>query len=254
MIFSVSFHAKIIAIIALITTIKINIAIAMSTISEQNSSVIEVASRQHRVLFIIYILFLAATVITTILVWRANNKYQEAVTKDADARITDAHKKTKELEQENLKLRENVAKLEIESAKAKKELLELQERLKPRLLTDEQAIFLAKAIKGRSPDDTWLSCNSGDEESCNFGQQIFKILKFAEWNIANNALQNTTIYTSDVNAITGIIISVNNLESPPSGVDLFRKIIEKFGFTVKMQKIKSSQVGIHIGAKPNFSN
>lgn len=261
------FRASTITIIALIITVTINIVIAMSTTSKPDNLAIEEAAKSHTNLFIIYILSLVVTVIFSVLVWKSSNKYQDAVQHNADAQIatakataevaivdaTKAKEKIKELEQLNLTLEGDVAKLQIKAADAQRALLELQERLKPRRLTAEQAEYLVATIKDKSPGDIWLSCKSSDEEACNLGQQLFKILKSANWRIFNNRLQDVTIYTENVSSTVGIVITINkNLKSVPSGIELFNKTMLQIGFVSRIERSSKESVEILIGAKPQI--
>jgi hypothetical protein len=148
-----------------------------------------------------------------------------------------------------------IAKLETKATDAQRALSELQERLKHRQLTEEQAKYLVTEIIDKSPGDVWLSCKSGDEESCNFGQQIFNILKFAKWSFFNNTLHDVTIHTPNVSSTVGIVISVNDSKSIPLGVELFHKTMMQFGFASRIKESPTkSSVEIFIGVKPQIPN
>ncbi|MFZ3137100.1 MAG: hypothetical protein WA126_06895 [Thermodesulfovibrionales bacterium] len=134
----------------------------METLPKQSgpevSAIVE-AAKLHKYLFIGYILFLFITVIFTVLVWIASDRYQNPVKRDADSKIADANAiaetakndaakadekaedartKQKEIEQQNLTLRGEVAKLQKEAADSQRAFLALQEEIKPRELTTTQ--------------------------------------------------------------------------------------------------------------------
>src|SRR5687767_5537460 len=74
----------------------------------QSNSPIDIANRNHTRLFIVYVVvlavgFVAATVLT-VLVFKANNAYQQAVKTDADARIAEANQKAAEAQTELAKI------------------------------------------------------------------------------------------------------------------------------------------------------
>ncbi len=246
--------------IAAIITILIDTTIAMSNMSNSSGSKIEEAARTHTYLFIAYILFLALTVLFSILVWKANNKYQKIVKLDADAKIATANataetakENASKAEQQNLILRGEVAKLEIKAADAQRSLLELQERLKPRHLTEEQVKHLAATLKDKSPGDVWLFCKSGDEEACNLGQQIFKVLKLAGWNIVNDTLHDLTIHTENVSSVVGVVITVKDLKDVPIGITVLHEVILQYGFDSRIQTkstLPAHMPEIWVGAKP----
>jgi hypothetical protein len=123
---------------------------AMTTIqsnfsaNQSSPSAIDMADRAQKRLFVISIIFgvLAALIAALLawLLWRANNKYQDTVKADADARIAEAQQKAAtalkdagtanetalRLEGDNLTLRGQVATLETQAADAKKDVAGLQ--------------------------------------------------------------------------------------------------------------------------------
>jgi len=114
--------------------------------NQSNTSPIELADRAQRRLFAAYVIILVASALIvallTYLVWRAGNKYQDAVRGEANARIAEAgnsaaqandsaqkaNERAQKLESDNLTLRGQVATLETAAADAKKELVEQQGR------------------------------------------------------------------------------------------------------------------------------
>jgi len=132
---------------------------------------------------------------------------------------------------------------------------ELRKQIDPRQLTDKQAEYIVTLIKDKSPGEVWLSCKAGDEEARKFGEQIFKILKIAEWRIINDALMDVGIYQADASSIVGIVITINkDLKSIPSGIELFHKTMLQFGFASRINGSSKSGVEVWIGAKPQIIN
>ncbi len=91
-----------------------NTVIAMSTI-QSSSPDIERAATQQTYLFVGYVSLLLLTLVGTVLLYRAGNRYQDAVKRDADARIAEAgsnaaqaNERAQNLEHDNLILRNDL--------------------------------------------------------------------------------------------------------------------------------------------------
>lgn len=82
-------NASIIAAMAIRIAPIVNTVIAMSTI-QSSSPDIERAATQQTYLFVAYVSLLLLTLVGTVLLYRAGNRYQDAVKRDADARIAEA--------------------------------------------------------------------------------------------------------------------------------------------------------------------
>src|SRR4051812_27619114 len=104
---------------------------AMLTI--QSSSWIDIAARNQRLLFIVYVAFLLAAALFTVLVYRAGNAYQKAVQADADARIAEANQKAAEANER--------------AAEAQKELAKIQARFVRRTLTEKEREKLVALLR-----------------------------------------------------------------------------------------------------------
>jgi len=120
------------------------IAKVVSAMSMIQSSPVDIAARTQARLFALYVVVLVigglAAAFLTVLVYRANNAYQEAIKADADARISGsnaeakragesagkANERAQALEHDNLGLRGQVATLETAATDAKKGLAGLQ--------------------------------------------------------------------------------------------------------------------------------
>jgi hypothetical protein len=200
--------------------------------NQSSPSPIELADRAQRRLFAASVLFgvIAALIGAglALLLWRANNKYQEAVTADANARIEEAKRgaeearkqaadalrdaalankeagkaneraeglelKAQELEQQNLALRSGVASLEKEAADSKRAYLELRETITPRTLTPQQQSLFIAALKKQPGGKIRLGCASGSEESCIFAQQFLGLFKEAGWSVEGEKVERVVI-------------------------------------------------------------
>ncbi len=147
-----------------------------------------------------------------------------------------------------------ITELKTEADEAKKTISKLQEQIKPRFLTEEQATYLFTLIKDKSPGDIWLSCKGTDPEACQFAQQVFKVLRAANWNIINGNVMTSEKYSS-TGSTAGIIITINReLKSIPVGIDSFNKTMLKFGFASRIRTSTKNSIEIWIGAKPQNKN
>lgn len=196
-------NSKTIVKTALIIIAVLSIIIAMLIIgSGENMSEIERAAKAHRNVFIIYILLLSITVLLSAWLFISSNKLQDAIKADADSKIeiakTEAVKANerianltvtaKELEKQNLTLRTDlnnaageVAILQTEAANAQRALLEIQERMKPRLITENQRLRLHEVLKNGPKGQIRIFCVSGNLEAHNFAIQIADVLTTADW-------------------------------------------------------------------------
>lgn len=188
------FRAKIITVAALIATILINIKITMSTTSQPNGLEIESAAKTHTNLFIVYILFLAATVIFSVLVWRSSNKYQDAVKSNADAKIAAANAVAEKARVVAANANEQAAGANERAANVEKHNLELQTTLErersarlkleaqiaPRSLATAQREALVKALSSAPKTITVELTLLGDQEANMYGEQILSALQGAK--------------------------------------------------------------------------
>lgn len=188
----------------------------MSTV--QSSSPIDIAARNQTRLFIVYIAFLVAAAVLTVLVYRAGNKYQQAVKSDADARIAEATQKAAEaieraekLEADNLILRER-------AAKAEKDLLQLRERVEKRrtLSKNERDNMVGLlhslrtlATEARAKGESFMIVHpSGDGEATEFANLLGHLFIQAGW--------FTQVHDAPyAEHTTGLAIVVRDSKKPP---------------------------------------
>lgn len=135
-----------------------NTIIAMAT-TQSNPSPVELADRAHRNLFVIQLIFLllAALVaaILTWLVWRAGNRYQDAVKADADVRIAEAKQGASEADAKAAEANLGAAKANEGLAKSNEEIARLTaeaEAAKTERAEADKQIAIAKANAARADE------------------------------------------------------------------------------------------------------
>ncbi|MEW6715696.1 MAG: hypothetical protein AB1306_11495 [Nitrospirota bacterium] len=203
---------------------------------------------------IVAALYFVATYIThkkAILLDKAKDELIKAKDEQLERDLKDKDIQIGNIKKEAESLKKDAAKAQTEAANAQLALLEYKERHKDRRLTEQQANHLLVEVKGKSPGDIWLSCKGTDSEACQFAQQIFKVLRAANWNIINGDVMTQEIYSS-TGFTEGIVITINKeLKSIPVGIDSFHKTMLKFGFASRIQTSTKNSIEIWIGAKPN---
>jgi len=171
--------------------------IAMNIIQSDLSSPssIEMAGRTHRNIFIAYLGWLVIAGLVTAFfawaLWRANNRRQEAVKTEADARIAEALQKTEELreradalESQNLILQTDLTKLQIEQAEMHERVQETRRKLDPRVFTEvARSQFLRKTSETTGTIDI-LCVGDRSSEACNFANAVARALKQTDWTVS----------------------------------------------------------------------
>jgi hypothetical protein len=169
--------------------------------NQGGTSVIGAAIQRNTKLFIVYISVLVVTALLvaflTWLVWDSGNKVQEAISKDGDARIEEAKLSVKKLENDNLKLSND---LEIEKGKvavlqadalnartaqqkAESSLLKLQQRMQLRTLSAKQRTGLQEVLSKNPNKNIKISCVLGDTEGCPFAREIAATFVASGWTL-----------------------------------------------------------------------
>jgi hypothetical protein len=240
-------------------------------------------ARSFTYLFVVYILFLWATVILTLLVWSSGNKFQAAIKRDADGKIEaakavseiaraeaakaneqtaslvaqteEARLKQREIEQQNLVLRadlnkatEEAARLQIRAAEAEKALLDFIERLAPRHLSDKQGIHLATILTGQTKGNITVSCVGSDREAFAFAQEIYALLKDVGWEV-----QGINTVAMTIGQPSGLSIAVKSNNSPSARLaGLLQRAFEQIGFKMAGQlesRLSEYEVELLVGSK-----
>src|SRR5258708_13953008 len=112
----------------------------ITTFSRQpGQSAIEAAESRSTLIFGVYVVVLLIAAGLTVLVWTSGNTVQEAIRKDADARIVEATAATTRLQVELSAQQEK-------TEKAERALLDIQDRLVPRTLSPGPRSHLRVAL------------------------------------------------------------------------------------------------------------
>lgn len=177
------------------TTVTPATANAMSTNNSSDDGIIRAAQVRHNRIFAAYVLLLALTVVGTYFVWSSGNKVQDAIQAEATARIAEAQStasqadaRSKQLEQDNLVLKGQVATLQTDAsaqqeraAVAEKNLLELRGQVEPRRLTDSQKAELKKLLTGGGSNGAAIVTPMMDGEASDFADDFNSALQAANW-------------------------------------------------------------------------
>ena len=170
----------------------ISIIIAILIIgSGENMSEIDKAAILQRNVFVIYILTLMFTVFLSVIVWITSNKYQDAIKKDADAKIANSkvelEKANKSIAELSLRLEEtkiSILKMEKEVAEAKRKQAEAEKSLEELRIEAKKAARGVTSIYGfggekRETVGGNISVTVGEENSV--FQQMTKLQKEGKW-------------------------------------------------------------------------
>jgi hypothetical protein len=150
------------------------------------------------------------------------------------------HSRVKALE------REMRAPAAMEAAKAQRELLELKEWMRPRLITDRPAMLARLMTLPRGNID--ISYLSAHEEPFRFAAELKEILTAGGWKVTN---------FDDVSGSvpTGLVISVRDAGDPPPRARALKMILEGEGLAVTYDPgnpIRDPDaVGLFVGSKPH---
>jgi predicted PurR-regulated permease PerM len=233
----------------LIIAVIIAIIVIMTTNNPNPlTSKIEQAARSHVLLFIIYIILLLATAVLPIFVWSSQNKYQDLIKLEADAKIEEAKSeaekarlKGNEIEQENLKLKEEVAKAQLA-------LLQFKEQLKPRHLTDAQQTRLISLLQQAPKGKIIIESIASNSDSANFANQITAVLKLIGWDT-----RTMSTMSFGGNVPIGMFLIVRDVKSAPARAGALQRAFLDVGFTMLAESDKNfpqDDVKIFVGAKP----
>ena len=226
-------QARITAIAAITVAPIITMAIAMS--SQSNPSEIATAAWIHTLWFWAYVGLLLLTAVATVLLWRAGNKYQDAIKGDAEARIeeakTEAAKANEGLAKANAdiaRLTADSARLNLEVAKAQKETeqeriarLKIEEKVAPRRITKEQQETIAGKLKSFAGQRINVLIYRGDVEAWFIADQI----KLALGGVAGAGwIVHSATVTEFNRAISGMMVETT-LKADAKGVAAAKALV-----------------------------
>lgn len=211
---------------------------AMLTI--QSSSPIDIASKNHTRLFIVYVVILVAAAVFTVLLFRAGKLTQQAIRADADARIAEANQKAAEANQR--------------AAEAQKELAQIQERFRPRTLSqrEQNDLFgllrayssLARQAREKNRETLWIVHPNGDTEATEFASMLTGLFVQAGWQPNLRAVPLST-------HVVGLEVMVDDPRNPPLFAQALLRVLEeaRMPFVLRQQKSSDNRTWFVVGSK-----
>ncbi|MCA1638604.1 MAG: hypothetical protein LC768_09770 [Acidobacteria bacterium] len=133
-----------------------------------------------RVIAAIIGFFTFVALIATTWVTIKANKEKEVKNKEQQERI-------EKLKNDTAKLEKEITEAKTKQIEAEKALLELQNRISPRSLTQEQQTKLLAALKTLPKDSIDIHFISGNEESIQYAEQFIRVFKDAGWQVQPKA-------------------------------------------------------------------
>jgi hypothetical protein len=133
------------------------------------------------------------------------------------------------------------------TAKLEKELFELQERIKPRRITDAQRATLIKALTKSPKGPVTIATPIGDAEAQMFARQIREILESSGWKsvrFTQNLFKGTPV---------GLSVNVRDGNKVPLFVEMLRQAFESSGIPIYgayNPELTDEAVQLLVGMKP----
>jgi hypothetical protein len=153
-----------------------------------------------------------------------------------------ANERTKTVEEEAGKLRER-------AAKAERKLFELQERIKPRRISEEQRMRLTTRLSAASPKGlVGLEHVPGDAEGGTFAEQIEEVLKAAGW-----PTTRISPATYDGGNPPGLFVLVKSASTAPARGAVLQRVFSEAEIQLPAytkSNLGADDVHIIIGTKP----
>lgn len=159
---------------------------------------------------------------------------------EADARAAEAVRSLRGLEIELVRQRER-------AARAEKELVEIQERLKPRRITDAQRGLLIQALQKSPKGPLTIATPIGDAEAQMFARQIREILESSGWKgvrFTQNLFKGTPV---------GLSVNVRDGNKVPLFAEMLRQAFESSGtpiYEAYNPELTDETVQLLVGMKP----
>jgi len=159
---------------------------------------------------------------------------------EADERAAEAVKSARSLEIQAARQRER-------AARAEKELVEIQERIKPRRITDAQRATLIKALTNAAKGPVTIATPIGDAEAQMFARQIREILESSGWKsvrFTQNLFKGTPV---------GLSVNVRDGNKVPFYAEMLRQAFESSGIPIYgayNPELTDEAVQLLVGMKP----
>jgi hypothetical protein len=132
------------------------------------------------------------------------------------------------------------------AAKAEKDLLELQNRLKPRILTSEQSNALITLLSS-SKGTIEILCPPNNKEACDLAQAIASALKRTNWIVDRVVINPFGAFPS------GLTLAVRDKNSPGPDVGILQQAFSSVGFPAEGEfrsDLPQHKVILLVGPKP----
>jgi hypothetical protein len=218
---------------------------------QSSLSPIELADRWQRRLFVTSVIFgVTAALIGALLawlLWRANNRYQEAVTTEANARIeeakrgaeearkdaSEANKKTKELE---LRIEEEARK----RAEAEERLENLRRRQSIRESLRGVSTNFHELLKDKPVGEAVILYVSGGSEDVALANALHRALNKAGWQVPPPKQISSTVEVMPSAWATGDIVIVCPEKNAPPHANALLSALVKDPYPFKLALIASS--------------
>jgi len=169
--------------------------------------------------------------------------HRDAAAAQKDA--ADAKVAQQRVEVELAKVGVNLAKQQERAAVAERDLLDLRERLKPRVLSSTQRARLVESLKQISKESVEVFQVEGDREVWEFAEQIAGAFRIAGW---DSVSRSTMLGAS----LRGICIAVRDLENAPPHAAAIQHSFAAVGIEMPgiEQAVPEGAVRIIVGTKP----
>ena len=172
---------------------------------------------------------------------------KDAEIKSATARAAEADVRAAETMKSARGLEIEIAQQRQRAARAEKDLVEIQERIRPRLITDAQRALLIQALTKSPKGSVRIDTVIGDGEALIFARQIKEILKASGW---TDVHLSHSIYTGSP---VGLSMTVRDGNKTPLFAVALAEAIESIGIPVKRgynSEIPEETIKILVGMKP----
>ncbi len=135
----------------------------------------------------------------------------------------------------------------VRALKAEKDLTEIQERIKPRHISDEQRAHLLEILKRSAKGPVRINVSWGDQEAHFYGAQLKEILKTSGWQDVHLS------YSIRTGVPVGLFLLIQGWDRPPAFAADLRKALETNAilFMAKSDsKIPEDMIRVLVGMKP----
>ncbi|MGH9426258.1 MAG: hypothetical protein ACRD2L_08145, partial [Terriglobia bacterium] len=135
------------------------------------------------------------------------------------------------------------------AAEVEKKLFELQEKTKPRQISEAQRTRLTTLLSAASPKGVvGLGCVRGDAEGGTLAEQIDEVLKAAGW-----PTTGISQATYDGGNPTGLFVLVKSASTAPARAAVLQRVFSEAGIQLPAytnSNLGTDEVHIIIGSKP----